>query len=81
MRALRIAAVGFVSNIWFWREDAYAAEPSAFKPLLHTWSLSVEGQFYLLYPAAIFLLWPFRRYLPIVVYCGTGGFALARKLW
>lgn len=70
-----IAALGFISNIWFWREDTYAAEPSAFKPLLHTWSLSVEEQFYVLYPAAIFGLWFFRhhlsaRFLSIALFIG-----------
>lgn len=45
-----IAAVFFVSNIFFWRDTGYFDIPSGEKPLLHTWSLSVEEQFYLLYP-------------------------------
>jgi peptidoglycan/LPS O-acetylase OafA/YrhL len=38
------------SNILFWRESGYFAAPSLQKPLLHTWSLAVEEQFYILFP-------------------------------
>ncbi len=40
----------FISNIFFWRELGYFDTTSDFNPLLHTWSLSVEEQFYLLLP-------------------------------
>ena len=50
-----LAALLFGANIWFWQEDSYTAEPSALKPLLHTWSLSVEEQFYLLFPLVLML--------------------------
>ncbi len=46
-----IAAVaGFVSNIYFWRQTGYFSPHADEQPLLHTWSLSVEEQFYLLFP-------------------------------
>ncbi len=51
-----LSALLFSSNIWFWQEDSYTAEPSALKPLLHTWSLSIEEQFYVLYPVTLLLL-------------------------
>ena len=38
------------SNIWFYYEDAYHSVEALKKPLLHTWSLSVEEQFYFLFP-------------------------------
>jgi peptidoglycan/LPS O-acetylase OafA/YrhL len=53
MRALRGAAVSaalFASNLYFWRRDSYFAPPSDVQPLIHTWSLGVEEQFYLVYP-------------------------------
>lgn len=51
-----LSSLAFSSNIWFWQEDSYWAEPSALKPFLHTWSLSVEEQFYLLFPIILLLL-------------------------
>jgi peptidoglycan/LPS O-acetylase OafA/YrhL len=38
------------SNIFFWRHTSYFGGAADLKPLLHTWSLAVEEQFYLLYP-------------------------------
>ena len=46
----------FVSNIIFWSQSGYFDEASAEKPLLHTWSLSVEEQFYLLFPLLLISL-------------------------
>jgi peptidoglycan/LPS O-acetylase OafA/YrhL len=43
-------SLGFVSNILYWREAGYFADVSHRNWLLHTWSLAVEWQFYLLYP-------------------------------
>ena len=50
-----IAASLFISNFYFFGEDAYVSESSDLKPLLHTWSLSVEWQFYLFFPIIILL--------------------------
>jgi peptidoglycan/LPS O-acetylase OafA/YrhL len=46
-----------LSNILFWSESGYFDTTSHLKPLLHTWSLSVEEQFYLFWPWFIFLVW------------------------
>ena len=63
-----LASLGFASNFLFWQEDSYTAEPSLLKPFLHTWSLSVEEQFYLFFPLLMLLLWRFAKPLlvPIV---------------
>lgn len=45
-----LAVLGFLSNIFFWRDTGYFNTASELKPLLHTWSLAVEEQFYLFYP-------------------------------
>ncbi|MBU2979592.1 acyltransferase family protein [Alteromonas sp. C1M14] len=44
------SSVGFLSNFIYWREAGYFDVDSHRKWLLHTWSLSVEWQFYILYP-------------------------------
>jgi len=49
-----LSSLFFSSNFWFWHETNYMASPSLSKPLLHTWSLSLEEQFYILFP--LFLL-------------------------
>jgi peptidoglycan/LPS O-acetylase OafA/YrhL len=53
-----IIAVGaFSSNILFWRSDGYFDSAAELKPLLHTWSLAIEEQYYLLIPPIIFGIW------------------------
>jgi len=51
-----LSVVTFTSNILFWQESGYFAGPAYEKPLLHTWSLGVEEQFYLLFPIVIVFL-------------------------
>ena len=76
-----LASLLMVSNIFFWTEDSYTAEPSKFKFLLHTWSLSVEEQFYILFPILIVIVHKFiRQLIPIVIGLGciaSVGFAIA----
>jgi peptidoglycan/LPS O-acetylase OafA/YrhL len=52
-----LASLAFVSNFKFWSEAGYFDAASHEKWLLHTWSLSVEWQFYLLYPVLLKQLW------------------------
>lgn len=51
-----ISSLTFISNFVFWSESGYFDAASHQKFLLHTWSLSVEWQFYLLYPILIVVL-------------------------
>lgn len=50
------ASLTFLSNIVYWTESNYFDSSSNEKWLLHTWSLSVEWQFYLIYPVVLVLL-------------------------
>ncbi|MGI1678413.1 MAG: acyltransferase [Cellvibrionaceae bacterium] len=52
-----IAVSLFVSNILFWRQSGYFGPEAEENPLLHTWSLAVEEQYYLLFPVFLILAW------------------------
>ena len=57
-----LIAVGlFGSNFLFWRTENYFAPVADLAPMLHTWSLAVEEQFYLLFPLILLALWRFAR--------------------
>tara|TARA_A100001015_G_C15024294_1_gene729615 strand:+ start:940 stop:2874 length:1935 start_codon:yes stop_codon:yes gene_type:complete len=51
----------FYSNIFFQNLDFYNTPSSKYFPLLHMWSLSIEEQFYILFPMALFVIYKFSR--------------------
>tara|TARA_R110000868_G_scaffold314754_1_gene575660 strand:- start:4653 stop:6527 length:1875 start_codon:yes stop_codon:yes gene_type:complete len=59
-----IAAALFSSNFYFWQTTNYFQDASTFRPLLHTWTLAVEEQFYVIFPILMMLIYRFghRRY-------------------
>ena len=52
-----VAVSVFASNILFWHESGYFDTAAELKPLLHTWSLAVEEQYYVLFPLFLMLFW------------------------
>ena len=56
-----LAATFSVANLYFWKQSGYFDTPAATKPLLHTWSLGVEEQFYIFFPIFLLLV---RRFFP-----------------
>ena len=52
-----VAVSTFSSNILFWREMGYFDGAAELKPLLHTWSLAVEEQYYILFPIFLMFTW------------------------
>jgi peptidoglycan/LPS O-acetylase OafA/YrhL len=51
----------FISNFLFWKKSGYFDTAAELKPLLHTWSLAVEEQYYMLFPLFLMLLWKLRK--------------------
>jgi len=63
-----IASVFFYANYHFMNLDFYVAESTKFMPLLHTWSLAIEEQYYLLFPLLAFLIYKyFRKYFTFFI--------------
>ncbi|WP_250468202.1 acyltransferase family protein [Caballeronia sp. GAFFF2] len=69
------SALTFVSNVLFWRRSGYFDSASHEKWLLHTWSLSVEWQFYLLLPLAAAFAWRWRRRAGVIALLSAAGVA------
>ena len=51
----------FASNVLFWGESGYFDTQAELKPLLHTWSLAVEEQFYVVFPLLLMAAWRLGR--------------------
>jgi peptidoglycan/LPS O-acetylase OafA/YrhL len=47
----------FSSNLFFYDVSGYFDSASELKPMLHTWSLAVEEQYYLIFPAVVWVVW------------------------
>lgn len=61
------AGAGFASNFVLMQESGYFDNAAETKPLLHLWSLSIEEQFYIVWPMLIALLWQKRHVLPAAI--------------
>lgn len=73
-----ISVALFGSNFFFWKQSGYFDTAAELKPMLHTWSLSVEEQYYLLFPLLLLLGWRYcRRHLSLLL----GVLALLSLAW
>lgn len=52
-----IAVSIFSSNLFFWRTSGYFDAATELKPLIHTWSLSLEEQYYVIFPVLLLCIW------------------------
>lgn len=76
-----IAVSIFASNVLFYRESGYFDTTAELKPLLHTWSLAVEEQYYLVFPIILMFIWKrARRWLFVSLLTGAVA-SLAFAQW
>ena len=60
-----MSSIFFSSNFFFWQNTGYFFTDNELKPLIHTWSLSVEEQFYILFP--VFILICLRYFRKLII--------------
>ncbi len=73
-----VATLAFASNILFFREAGYFAPTAELQPLLHSWSLAVEEQFYIVFPLILAALTRARRATrPVLIGLTVASFVLS----
>lgn len=76
-----VAVSSFSSNILFWREAGYWGAVNELKPLLHTWSLAVEEQYYILFPLFLMFMWRFRKRWILSSFMAVAAISLFTAQW
>jgi peptidoglycan/LPS O-acetylase OafA/YrhL len=74
-----VAMAAFASNLLFWGQSGYFDSAASLKPLLHTWSLAVEEQFYLFFPLLLIVTSRLakKRLVAVIAVLATVSFAFA----
>jgi peptidoglycan/LPS O-acetylase OafA/YrhL len=76
-----LAVATFSSNIFFWRQSGYFDTAVELKPLLHTWSLAIEEQYYLLFPVLLLAAWRLGRRFMVGMLAALALASLALAQW
>ena len=76
-----VAVSLFASNILFWLESGYFEADAEEKPLLHTWSLAVEEQYYVFFPIFLIFAWRFGKNRVFWVIVVMAAISLALSEW
>ena len=71
----------FAPNVWYALRSNYFNTPASAQPLLHTWSLGVEEQFYLLFPLLLALCWRLGRRFALAAVATLLATSFAGGLW
>lgn len=78
-----LAALGFLANVWLFMEAGYFQAAAETMPLLHTWSLGVEEQFYIIFPVILIAIariapaWRLRAVMTLAI--GSFIWAVAKQ--
>lgn len=76
-----VAVSSFSSNILFWLKTGYWSPASELNPLLHTWSLAVEEQYYVLFPLFLMMMWRYRKRWILSSFMAIAVTSLAVAQW
>ncbi len=76
-----IAVALFSSNFLFWSEAGYFDTAAEIKPLLHTWSLAVEEQYYIIFPVFLMIAWRWGKRRITQILIGVFLFSLVLAQW
>jgi peptidoglycan/LPS O-acetylase OafA/YrhL len=76
-----IGVSSFSSNFLFWHLSGYFDTSAELKPLLHTWSLAVEEQYYVFFPLFLSLIWRWGRPVAFGSLCVLALLSLAAAQW
>jgi peptidoglycan/LPS O-acetylase OafA/YrhL len=75
------ASIIFLSNVLFFHSSSYFDQKMEFNPVLHTWSLSVEEQFYVGFPLLLLALRPLNHSVRVVLLGGIALASFAYSVW
>jgi peptidoglycan/LPS O-acetylase OafA/YrhL len=76
-----VATLLFASNILFFRQSGYFDDASELKPMLHTWSLAVEEQYYIVFPVLLWLIHRYARDRLFLVLVPLAVLSFAASVW
>lgn len=76
-----LSVLFFGSNFFFWHDSGYFATSAELRPLLHTWSLAVEEQFYFVFPVVLLLASRLRRSITAAILLALGLLSFGFSLW
>jgi peptidoglycan/LPS O-acetylase OafA/YrhL len=76
-----VSVATFVSNFYFWKASGYFDNSALLRPMLHTWSLAVEEQFYIFMPLAAYAVYRFFQRRWMVAFAAAAIASLALSIY